>query len=91
MAALRARCWYSDSATRPSTITCRLPDRRRTKSRMDKAGAAKRDWLMSQITRAPALMKGLRGRPRSNSSCTRELNGCPEGSWPRRSQIASPE
>ena len=58
---------------------------------MDSAGAAKRDSLMSQITRAPALMKGLRGRPRSNSSCTSELNGCPDGSWPRRCQISSPE
>ncbi|MCY1553263.1 hypothetical protein D9M68_897310 [compost metagenome] len=36
-------------------------------------------------------MNGLRGRPRSNSNCTSELNGCPDGSCPRRCQIASPE
>src|SRR5476649_1178443 len=39
----------------------------------------------------PGVMNGLRGRPRSNSSCTSELNGCPDGSCPSRSQIASPE
>ncbi|MNY80376.1 hypothetical protein D3C86_2213850 [compost metagenome] len=58
---------------------------------MDSEGAAKRDSLISQITRAPALMKGLRGTPRSNSSCTSELNGWPEGSCPRRCQMSSPE
>jgi hypothetical protein len=35
-------------------------------------------------------MKGLRGRPRSYSSWTRELKGLPEGSLPTRLQRASP-
>jgi hypothetical protein len=39
---------------------------------------------------APALMNGLRGMPRSVSSCTSELNGLPEGSRPMRCHSASP-
>ena len=46
--------------------------------------AASPVWVCrrSVTTRAPALMKGLRGMPFSYSSCTRELNGLPEGSRP---------
>ena len=40
--------------------------------------------------RAPALMNGLRGRPCSYSSCTKELNGLPEGSRPTAFHISSP-
>ncbi len=39
---------------------------------------------------APALMKGLRGTPRSSSNCTMELKGLPEGSRPTRRQSRSP-
>jgi hypothetical protein len=39
---------------------------------------------------APALMKGLRGLPFSNSSCTMELNAVPEGSRPTRAHRLSP-
>jgi len=39
---------------------------------------------------APALMKGLRGMPRSYSSWTTELNGLPEGSRPTRRHNRSP-
>ena len=46
--------------------------------------------LMSATTRAPALMKGLRGTPCSRSSWTMELNGVPEGSRPTRRQSVSP-
>ena len=46
---------------------------------------------MTSVTAiAPALMKGLRGLPRSRSSCTIELNGLPEGSRPTRRQSRSP-
>ena len=39
---------------------------------------------------APALMKGLRGMPRSRSSCTIELKGLPDGSRPTRRHSRSP-
>ena len=39
---------------------------------------------------APALMKGLRGMPRSHSSWTMELKGLPEGSRPTRCHSRSP-
>lgn len=52
-------------------------------------GAVRRVSSRSLTTRAPALMKGLRGMPCSNSSCTRELKGWPEGSLPTRAQISS--
>ena len=39
---------------------------------------------------APALMKGLRGMPRSNSSWTMELKGLPDGSRPTRRHNRSP-
>ena len=41
-------------------------------------------------TMAPALMKGLRGMPRSNSSWTIELKGLPDGSRPTRRHSRSP-
>ena len=39
---------------------------------------------------APALMKGLRGMPCSNSSWTIELNALPDGSRPTRRHSRSP-
>ena len=45
---------------------------------------------MSDITIAPALIKGFRGIPFSASSWNRALNEVPEGSLPNRSQIVSP-
>ena len=42
------------------------------------------DRMMSVTAIAPALMKGLRGLPRSNSSWTMELKGLPDGSRPTR-------
>ncbi len=39
---------------------------------------------------APALMKGLRGMPRSYSSWTMELKGLPDGSRPTRLHSRSP-
>src|SRR6516164_10532508 len=48
------------------------------------------DITASTVTRAPALTKGLRGMPCSYSSCTRELNFVPDGSFPQRVQISSP-
>ena len=46
--------------------------------------------IASVTAMAPALMKGLRGMPRSSSSCTIELNGLPEGSRPTRRHSRSP-
>ena len=48
------------------------------------SGTTKRWQRTSVITSAPALMNGLRGRPRSCSSCTSELNALPDGSRPTR-------
>ncbi len=48
------------------------------------------DTMTSVTAMAPALMKGLRGTPRSRSSCTMELNGLPEGSRPTRRHNRSP-
>ena len=46
---------------------------------------------MTSVTAiAPALMKGLRGRPRSRSSWTIELNGLPDGSRPTLRHSRSP-
>ncbi len=44
------------------------------------------DRIRSVTTRAPALIKGLRGMPFSYSSWTRELKALPEGSRPVRCQ-----
>jgi hypothetical protein len=46
--------------------------------------------MKSVTAMAPALMKGLRGRPASASSWTMELKAVPEGSRPTRRQTASP-
>ena len=43
----------------------------------------------SATAMAPALMKGLRGVPCSNSSCTSELKAVPDGSRPMRDHSAS--
>ena len=48
------------------------------------------DRITSVTAMAPALMKGLRGLPRSNSSWTMELNGLPDGSRPTRCHRLSP-
>ena len=45
---------------------------------------------ISEITIAPAFIKGFRGMPLSASSWTRELNAVPEGSTPSLVQIFSP-
>ena len=56
--------------------------------------SASRGWCPDRIASvtamAPALMNGLRGMPRSNSSWTMELKGLPEGSRPTRCHSRSP-
>ena len=56
--------------------------------------SASRGWCPDRIVSvtaiAPALMNGLRGLPRSNSSWTMELNGLPDGSRPTRRHSRSP-
>ena len=63
----------------------------RTKRRKNSFGFSRCERITSAVTKAPALMNGLRGLPCSYSSCTSELNADPEGSFPMRVHRSLPK
>ncbi len=83
---------FSEAAT-VSSMMMLVSWARNCMKRRISPSASRGSWperITSVTAIAPALMKGLRGTPRSRSSCTMELNGLPEGSRPTRFQRRSP-
>ncbi len=89
-AALRSPCSCSEAATSASKPRSGFPLSSWRNFRSSLLASPVRVCSRSVTTSAPALMNGLRGMPFSYSSCTRELNGLPDGSRPTFSHRLSP-